>query len=117
MTRIALLDSQAHRSLKVDARASAAYGDSQRFVQVIVAEIPHLVVHYPVLFSKSAQTGAFFCGAMLGFDEGENLFLKEWAQQALYRPLSLQRAPFYAEGPALAIDLDENGARCRLSGR
>ncbi|MGH8299346.1 MAG: SapC family protein [Steroidobacteraceae bacterium] len=108
MTRIALLDSQAHRSLKVDARASAAHGDNQRFVRVSVSELPHLIVHYPVLFSKNAQTGAFFCGAMLGFDPGENLFLEEWAQGGLsYRPLMLQRGPFQAQGPRLAIDLDD----------
>jgi len=107
MTRIALLDQEAHRALKVEARAAAAYGDNQRFVQVTVSELPHLVVHYPVLFSKSAQTGAFFCGAMLGFDPGENLFLQEWAQGGLYRPLMLQRGPFYAQGPKLAIDLDD----------
>lgn len=107
MTRIALLDREAHRALKVDTRAAAAHGDNQRFVQVIVSELPHLVVHYPVLFSKNAQTGAFFCGAMLGFDPGENLFLQEWAQGGLYRPLMLQRGPFHAEGPRLAIDLDD----------
>lgn len=106
MTQIVLLSSQTHRSLKVDARASAAYGDGQRFVQVIINEFPHLVVHYPILFAKNATTGQFFCGAMLGFDEGENVFLQEWQELEFYRPLSLQRVPFYTHGPDLAIDLD-----------
>jgi SapC len=106
MTQIVLLNSEAHRSLKVDGRASAAYGDNQRFVQVIVSEFPHLVVHYPILFSKDAGTGQFYCGVMLGFDEGENVFLEEWTEREFYRPLTLQRLPFYARGPDLAIDLD-----------
>ncbi len=106
MTQIVPLDKEAHRSLTVDGRASAAYGDDRRFVQVIVNEFPHLVVHYPILFSKDAKTGRFYCGAMLGFDEGENLFLEEWAARDFYRPLSLQRGPFYAHGAELAIDLD-----------
>jgi SapC len=106
MTQIVPLSSETHRALKVDARASAAYGDNQRFVQVVVSEFPHLVVHYPVLFSKDARTGQVYCGAMLGFDEGENVFLDEWAEREFYRPLSLQRLPFYAHGPDLAIDLD-----------
>ena len=106
MAQIVPLNSQTHRSLKVDARASAAYGDNQRFVQVIVNEFPHLVVHYPILFSKNATTGQFYCGVMLGFDEGENVFLGEWQEREFYRPLSLQRVPFYAHGPDLAIDLD-----------
>jgi SapC len=106
MTQIVQLNSETHRSLKVDARASRAYGDNQRFVQVAVSEFPHLVVHYPILFSKDARTGQFYCGAMLGFDEGENVFLEEWTEREFYRPLSLQRLPFYAQGPDLAIDLD-----------
>jgi len=106
MTQIVPLNSETHRSLKVDARASATYCDNQRFVEVMVSEFPHLVVHYPILFSKDPRTGQFYCGAMLGFDEGENVFLEEWTEREFYRPLSLQRIPFYAHGPDLAIDLD-----------
>src|SRR6516225_6165261 len=106
MTRIVPLNKELHKSLKVDARASAAYGDNQRFTHVIVNEFPHLVVHYPILFSKDANTGEFYCGVMLGFDEGENLFLDEWRDLEFYRPLGLQRVPFYAQGSDVAIDLD-----------
>lgn len=108
MTQIVPLSKEAHRALKVDGRASAAYGDSQHFVQAIVNEFPHLVLHYPILFGKETATGQFFCGAMLGFVEGENLFLETWQRDPeFYRPLSLQRAPFFAHGPELAIDLDD----------
>lgn len=106
MTRIVPLNKEIHKSLKVDARASAAYGDNQRFTHVIAKEFPLLVVHYPILLSKDADTGEFHCGAMLGFDEGENLFLEEWRDLEYYRPLGLQRVPFYAAGPDVAIDLD-----------
>jgi SapC len=106
MTQIVPLNKETHRSLKVDARASAAYGDNQRFAQVIASEFPQLVVHYPILFCKDRNTGEFYCGAMLGLDEGENLFLEEWRDLQFYRPLSLQRVPFYAHGPQIAIDLD-----------
>jgi hypothetical protein len=90
----------------VDGRPAAAYGDNQRFAQVIVNEFPLLVVHYPILFSKDANTGQFYCGTLLGFDEGENLFLDVWREREFYRPLSLQRIPFYAQGSELAIDVD-----------
>jgi hypothetical protein len=107
MTQIVPLNSEAHRSVTVDGRTSAAYGDNKRFVQVIVKEFPLLVIHYPILLSKDVQTGHFYCGTMLGFDEGENLFLEKWAHGELYRPLNLQRGPFYANGAELAIDLDD----------
>ncbi|MEO8114761.1 MAG: SapC family protein [Phenylobacterium sp.] len=106
MTNVAVLNSQTHRTLCVQAGASAALGDDQRFVPVIVGEFPLLVAHYPILFSKDAETGAFFCGAMLGFDPGENLFLKAGGGQDAYRPLNLQRGPFFTAGSDLAIDLD-----------
>jgi hypothetical protein len=106
MTQIVPVNDEIHRSLVVDGRPSAAYGDKQRFVQVIIQEFPQLVVHYPILFTKHPETGQIYCGAMLGFDEGENLFLREWSDREFYRPLTLQRGPFYVQGPELAIDLD-----------
>lgn len=105
MTNIVALNSQTHRSLRVDPKAAAIYGDNQRFVPVVIGEFPFLVVHYPILFSKDADTGAFYCGAMLGIDERENLFLDDRGHDS-YRPLHLQRAPFFAAGDDLAIDLD-----------
>lgn len=107
MTHIVVLNNLVHRTVRVQAEAAAKFGDNQRFVQVVVTEFSHLVTHYPILFSKDSDTGAFFCGAMLGIDEGENLFLKEGgAGHEGYRPLSLQRAPFFVSGEELAIDLD-----------
>jgi hypothetical protein len=106
MTRIVPLSKETHKSLKVDARPLAVYGDNQRFTHVVATEFPLLLVHYPILFAKDANTGEFYCGAMLGFDEGENLFLEEWRDLEFYRPLGLQRVPFHAKGPDVAIDLD-----------
>ena len=105
MTNIVKLNTQEHRALCVHAGAAARYGDNQRFVPVIVGEFPHLAVHYPILLTKDSETGAFFAGAMLGFDEGENLFLDGRGMET-YRPLNLQRGPFFTAGGDIAIDLD-----------
>jgi hypothetical protein len=72
---------------------------------VILGEFAHLAVHYPILLTKDQNTGAFFVGAVLGFDEGENLFLDERGMET-YRPLNLQRGPFFTAGNEVAIDLD-----------
>jgi hypothetical protein len=107
VTNIVALDSQAHRDLKVRAGPSAAHGDNQRFVQVIVNEFPLLAAQCPILFSKDADTGGFYCGAMLGVDPGENLLIEEGGPFEGYRPLNLQRAPFFAStAGGLGIDLD-----------
>ena len=106
MSNIVLLDSAAHRKLRVHTPAGARFGDNQRFVGVVVNEFPMLALHYPILFSKDADTGQFYCGAMLGFDAGENLFVDEQLAAAAYRPLNLQRGPFATAGSDLAVDLD-----------
>ena len=108
MTQIAVLNSQVHRDLRVEPKVSARYGDDQRFVPVVATEFSLLAVHYPILLSKDAETGAFYCGAMLGFDVGENLFLDEGRGQDGYRPLNLRRMPFYTAGSDLAVDLEHS---------
>lgn len=112
MSNIVLLDSVAHRKLRVHTQVGARFGDNQRFVGVVVDEFPSLALHYPILFSKDADTGRFYCGAMLGFDGGENLFLEEQQSLMAYRPLNLQRGPFATASSDLAVDLDHP----RLSG-
>jgi hypothetical protein len=106
MSNIVLLDSLSHRKLRVHALPAAHFGDNQRFVAVVLNEFHALAMHYPILFSKDADTGQFYCGAMLGFDAGENLFLDEHRTLSMYRPLNLQRGPFLTSGSDLAIDLD-----------
>jgi len=105
MTNIVKLNTEAHRDLCVHAGASAKYGDAQRFVPAIVGEFAHLAPHYPILLTKNSETGAFVAGAMLGFDEGENLFLDAKGMET-YRPLNLQRGPFFTTGNDISIDLD-----------
>lgn len=105
MTNIVKLDSRAHGGLRIKAGPSASLGDAQRFAAVIPGEFTQLATACPLFFSKDAETGAFYCGAMLGFDEGENLFLAEDAYHG-HRPLSLQRMPFFTAGDEVAIDLD-----------
>jgi hypothetical protein len=104
VTHVVVLNNETHRALRVQADPAAGYGDNQRFVPVVVNEFTLAAVHYPILLSKDADTGQFYCGAMHGFDEGENLFLDEG--RSVYRPLNLQRGPFFTAGNELAIDLD-----------
>jgi hypothetical protein len=106
VTNVVVLNNHAHLKLRVHAQPSASLGDNQRFVPIVVAEFAAAAMHYPLFFSKEADTGRFYCGAMLGFDADENLLLGEQREQKLYRPLNLQRGPFYTSGADLAIDLE-----------
>ena len=106
VAKIVVLNSNAHLRLRVNAGVSLELGDNQRFVPVVISEFPALVLHYPILFSKDADTGQFYCGVMLGFDPGENLFLDAQRDDGLYRPLNFRREAFYTADDNLAVDLD-----------
>jgi len=100
------VDKVAHRDLKVRSQASAELGDGRNFVQAVISEFPQLAIQYPIMLTKDSETGAFLCGAVLGYDADENLFLREGGGYEGYRPLALRRDPFVPAGEALAIDLD-----------
>jgi hypothetical protein len=98
MTTVVALNREIHR----DVRVRTVVDVPRNFIAVVVAEFIHLAPHYPILFSKDAETGAFYVGVMLGIDPGENLF---GGTSGVYRPLNLQRGPFFTAGDELAIDL------------
>lgn len=98
------IDQVLHRNLRVDVR-SIAGAANDRFVQVVTREFELLAVHYPIMLSKDADTGEFYCGAMLGIDPGENLFTSGPRALSSYRPLDLQRVPFFAIENGLAVDM------------
>lgn len=105
MTNVVIINTAAHQAVRVRAEVAAELGDARRFVPVVVDEFAHLATFCPIFFAKDSETGAFYCGAMLGFDDGENLFL-DAPNPDRFRPLNLKRLPFYTAGDDLAIDLD-----------
>lgn len=110
MTRIVTLDSRQHRDLRVNPTHGAVFGDAERLVPVVTAEFADLALDMPILVVRDADTGAFHLAALMGFDDGENLFLDGSAWQAVHKPLDLQRRPFFAQvgedGADMMIDLD-----------
>ena len=118
MTNLAALNNQTHRVLRIAAARAVISHSNVNIVSVIPREFPRLLAHFPIFFSKSPDSGQFEPAALLGFERGENLFLKDGAWDTAYIPLQLQRQPFSLiprSAPAagdnqptldLAIDLD-----------
>ena len=103
MPRVELLNSEEHRAL----RLQRATRNPPHFVQIVPAEFAAAAVCCPILFTKHAETGRFFAGAMFGFRPGENLVDDERGSSAAFRPLELERQGFFASGEDIAIDLDD----------
>lgn len=95
MAKLVALDNQSHRNIRVDTSKVEEAGADLNMVPAFVTEFLKLVVHYPILFSKNAETGQFVCIALLGFEEGQNLFWKNAKWNSIYTPLSITRHPFF----------------------
>lgn len=93
MADLVVLDSQTHRRMRVAARPVAEHAEVN-VVSVIPRELPRLVAHYPIFFTKSSATGQFEPAALLGFERKENLYWVNGQWDVEYMPLQIQRQPF-----------------------
>ena len=95
MSNLVALNKTAHKNLKIDTQKVEEQGAELHMVPVILNEFRKLVVHYPIVFSKGSETGQFMCSALMGFEQGENLFWEKGQWQGVYVPLQISRQPFF----------------------
>jgi len=110
MTQLTVINSQTHLNLRVSPHPTTESA-AMNAVSVIPHELTRLLAHYPVFFIKSGESGRFEPVALLGFDQGENLFYSNGRWEVDYVPLQIQRHPFSLlrrpelAGAAAALDL------------
>ncbi len=93
MTQHALLDNVSHKDLRVHRVFEPGCGYDANVARVFPAEFEQLQMEYPLFLFKNAETGHFESVALLGFADGENLFLDGGRWDARYMPLSIERQP------------------------
>ena len=108
MDKVELLNSELHAALRMRPPCQ----ETDPFVRIVISEFPAAAVACPLLFSKHAETGAFYAGALMGFREGECLIDSPDGRPA-FRPLEADRAGFFAMGESIAFD----AAHSRFDGR
>ena len=93
MQKTELLNNNTHKDLRIITRRGAQWGDAVMSCLATPDEFRNLQAHYPIVFQKNAE-GQFQALALLGLQDGQNLFLgtEGWSKQ--YIPLALQREPF-----------------------
>ncbi|MDO6746635.1 SapC family protein [Gilvimarinus sp. 1_MG-2023] len=114
MTKTVMLNSDEHRNLHVSNQYSTELGDGVMWAQTFAAEFRNAQAHYPILFQKDSQTGQFMAVTLLGFEQGDNIFLDNGRWSAGYIPLMVQRGPFsigrkkdeQSDGPNRFINVD-----------
>lgn len=118
MTRHVLLDNVNHGDLRINQVYAPGQGYDDHVARVFPSEFIALQREYPLFFSKNSETGDFEPIALLGFDQGENLFLADPDWDAEYIPLSIRRQPFLigfqqqevdgipTDAPVVHVDMD-----------
>ena len=117
MGRLEVLNNVDHHDLRIRLGHGETWGDAVNLVPAFPTEFEELQREYPILIRK-ADDGAWQAFAMLGFEPGENLFLKGGDWRARYVPAARRVAPFKlgvpeplpgqtdAADPVVQIDLD-----------
>ena len=118
MARHALLNNIDHQDLRVVVRYGAEFGDNVATVLTFPTEYADVQREYPIFFRKDKASDEFQSVALLGFQEGENLFLEAGGWNANYLPGIIARGPFLIgfqeqqvdgalrKEPVIHVDLD-----------
>ena len=94
MPRHEVLDNVQHKNLRIDRRPGPGRGLDVQLVRVFPVELGALQAEYPLFMCRNQETGHFDLVALLGLEDGENLYLGDGEWLARSQPLSVERQPF-----------------------
>ena len=89
-----------HRDLAIRSLAS----ETRRFTEIVASEFAAAAVCCPIFFTKNAETGELYAGALFGFAEGSSLTGGEADGIDPFVSLDRKRAGFFIAGDSIAID-------------
>ncbi len=117
MANHAPLNNLDHKNLRVVTTRGAAYGDAVMSALTFPAEFRDLQACYPIVFAQDGN-GGYDALALLGFEQGENLFLGPNGWDAPTIPLTIERQPFMIGrgGDELSVHIDLDSPRVRNGG-
>jgi hypothetical protein len=117
MANHAPLNNVDHKNLRVVTTRGAAYGDAVMSALTFPAEFRDLQSCYPIVFAQDGN-GSYDAIALLGFEQGENLFLGPNGWDAPVIPLTVERQPFMIGrgGDELSVHIDLDSPRVRDGG-
>ncbi|NIA54313.1 SapC family protein [Massilia sp. TW-1] len=116
MANHAPLNNVDHKNLRVVTTRGAQYGDAVMSALTFPAEFRDLQACYPIVFAQDGN-GSYDAIALLGFEQGENLFLGPNGWDAPAIPLTVERQPFMiGRGDELSVHIDLDSPRVRDGG-
>ncbi|WP_395344753.1 SapC family protein [Ningiella sp. W23] len=112
------LDKNKHGSLKVNNQPDFAYAATTHLAAATIREYAQLSGSMPLVFIEDPNTKNVHSVAMLGLEQGSNLFYAEDKWQGPHVPLNIQRYPFdiRPDGDKLGVFIDENSDKISEEG-
>jgi SapC len=83
-----------HGKVKIKDSRHFPHVEGQQIVPLIIHEFSSVGAEMPVVFVKNAETGTFQPVAIMGFEEGENLFYGDPNWRGHYIPAVVMHHPF-----------------------
>lgn len=111
-TQLATINKDRHATVKVKPTEGFAYAARFHVASVMAHEFTRAASIYPVVFLKDEVTGHFQPVALLGLEQGRNLFVDEAGRwKASYVPAVIRRYPFALtaaeDASTFAVCIDE----------
>jgi hypothetical protein len=98
--QLEILNADRHRTVRMHEQP----GLPAHFTMITIDEFTAAAAACPIFFAKDSASGAFYAGAMFGFEPGEVLVELSPAVGPAFRPLDLLRRGFLIADDGVAID-------------
>ncbi len=95
-----------HKDLRILEERSEKMGDAMMCCITFPEEFRNLQNDYPILFQLNHERDEMTCLVVMGFENGENLYLKDGRWDARYVPLAMDIQPFM-----IGVSPDGDGER------
>ena len=104
------LDKNKHKDLKVKLSGDFAHAKDTHLAAASLREYAQIASCMPIIFIKDPKSDTTHSVAMLGIEQGVNLYMSEGKWTGHIVPLNIQRYPFDVrpDGDKLGIYIDEN---------
>jgi hypothetical protein len=104
------LDKDKHSTLKVIPRVNFELISKTHLAATTIREFAQLSSCMPIVFIEEPKSKSMHTVAMLGLEQGQNLFYADERWQGPHIPMNIQRYPFdiRPDGDRLGVYIDEN---------
>ena len=106
------LDKNIHKDIKILTGKDYSFTENAHISAASIREFPQLAACVPIVFIKDNTNDTTHAVAMLGIEQGKNLYVVDGKWQAPHVPMNIQRYPFdiRPDGDQLGLFIDENSS-------